>query len=147
MVSRPPCATKVLPSGLPSDVEDREELARFLTQSSHFNSLVVKPAAFLPNPRDQETSISRHGKDPEESLWELGRTAAAGRKLYGAGIFTAQAARAVQLSVIAAEPPHRHAVIRNWPWVTEDPELQKAKQKELALSLSTAAGRPFLCSK
>lgn len=135
----------MLPSGLPSDVDDREQLARFLTQSSHFNKLVVKPAAFLPNPRDQETSVSRHGQEPEDSLWVLGRVATEGRKLYGAGIFTAQAARAVQLAIVAAEPPPRHAVIRNWPWVNDNPELQKARQLELALSLSRAAGRPLLC--
>jgi hypothetical protein len=135
---------KVLPSGLPSKVDDREELARFLTQSGHFNSLVVRPAAFLPNPRDRETSVSRHGQEPADSLWALGRLAAEGRKLYGAGIFTAQAVRAVQLCVAADEPPPRHAVICNWPWVDDDPELQKAKQKELALSLSRAAGRPLL---
>lgn len=147
MAFAPQCVTKVLPSGLPDEIDDCEELARFLTQSSHFNSTVVKPAAFLPSPRDRETSVSRHGREPEIDLWELGRIATEGRKLYGAGIFPAHAVRAAHLSVVADEPPLRHAVIRDWPWAEDNPELEKAKQKEIALKLASASGSPLLCLK
>ena len=41
----------MLPSGLPEHVDDEEEVARFLTQSSQFNATMVKPAALLPNPK------------------------------------------------------------------------------------------------
>lgn len=135
----------MLSSGLSEYIEDHEDLARFLTQSNQFNSTVAKPSAFLPNPRDRETSVSRHGRDPVEGLWELGRLAAGPRKLYGAAVFKARVVRDVQLEVMADEPPSRHAVIRNWPWIDDDPELQKAKQKELALTLASAAGPPILC--
>lgn len=133
-----------LPSGLSDLIGDEEELARFFTQSNQFNVLMAKPAAFLPSPKDRETSISRHGKEPLESLWVLGLAAAGERQLYGAAIFPARAVRVVQLEVVADEPPPRHAVIRGWPWVENDPELQKAKQKELAALIASEAGKPLL---
>lgn len=134
----------VLLSGLPEDIADDEDLARFLTQSSQFNKIMVKPAALLPNPKDLETSVSRHGSEPSERLWELGLAAAGSRNLYGAAIFKAHVARKNQLEIVADEPPARHAVIKGWPWAESDPELQKAKQKELATVIASAAGPPFL---
>ncbi len=134
----------MLPSGLPESVADDEDLVRFLTQSNLFKSMVAKPAAFLPNPRDRETSVSRHGRQPEQSLWQLGQEAAGSRNLYGAVFFSARDVRAAQLEVFADEPPMRHAVISNWPWMDNDPELQKARQKELAVLLASAAGAPLL---
>lgn len=128
-----------LASGLPDHVGDDEDLARFLTQSSHFNATMAKPAAFLPSPRDRETSVSRHGSQPLESLWALGAGATGERSLHGAAIFKANAVRTAQLDVHPAEPPPRHAVIRGWPWDESDPELQKAKQKELAAVIASQA--------
>ena len=133
-----------LPSGLPEEVGDEEDLARFLTQSSHFNATMAKPAAFLPSPKDLETSVSRHGREPLERLWSIGFEAAGDRKLYGAAIFKARAVSSAQLEVWADEPPPCHAAIRGWPCIESDPELQKAKQKELAALIASAAGRPLL---
>src|SRR6266568_2056238 len=48
--SRRWCKVPMLPSGLAEVVADEEDLARFLTQSSHFNTEIVKPG-FLPVPR------------------------------------------------------------------------------------------------
>jgi len=128
-----------LPSGLSDIVADEEDLARFLTQSSQFNAFMAKPAAFLPNPKDRETSVSRHGSEPREGLWAIGFAAAAGRNLHGAAIVKAIVIRATQLEVLADEPPPRHAVIRGWPWDEIDPELQKAKQKEIAAIIASQA--------
>jgi len=128
-----------LPSGLSDSVSDEEDLARFLTQSSHFTATLVKPAAFLPSPRDRETSVSRHGSEPREELWAIGLSAAGARNLYAAAIFKAQIVRAAQLEVVADEPPPRHAVIGGWPWDEADPELQKAKQKEIAAVIASQA--------
>jgi hypothetical protein len=133
-----------LPSGLPEQIADDEDLARFLTQSSHYNSTMVKPAAFLPNPKDRETSVSRHGAAPVERLWELGLAAAGTRTLHGAAIFKAKAVHDARLEVAPDEPPERHAVIRGWPWIDSDPEFQKARQKESAAVLAGAAGKPFM---
>ncbi|MBK8305010.1 MAG: hypothetical protein IPK98_17100 [Chloracidobacterium sp.] len=66
------------------------------------------------------------------------------RKLYGAAILAAAEIRATNLEIISDEPPDRHAAIRAWPWIENDPEEQKAQQKERAILLASAAGPPFL---
>ena len=133
-----------LHSGLPDLVGDGEDLARFLTHNSQFKESIAKPSVFLPDPKYRETSVSRHGREPLERLWEIGLEATKGRKLYGAAIFQARAVRAVQLEVFQDEPPDRHAAIRRWPWIASDPELQKAQQKELAVLIASAAGTPLM---
>jgi len=128
----------MLPSGLHEHIIDEEDLARFLTQSSQYNTTMVKPSAFLPTPNDQETSISRHGRDPGDTLWTIGRVAAGPRRLHGAAIFKAHAVRRAALDVLSAEPPDRHGVIRGWP-CDPDPEFQKAQHKERAIMIASAA--------
>jgi len=129
----------MLPSGLPEEVADSEPLARFLTSSGHFNAQMAKPSAFLPSPQDQETSVFRHGAVPEADLWAIGDIHVAGnRRIHGAAIVKASDVRAVALSVIAHEPPPRHAAIRDWP-LDSDPALQKAKQKKHAALVASKA--------
>lgn len=134
-----------LPSGLPETVADDEDVARFLTQSNHFTSQHVQPIAFLPS-KDRETSASRHGREPIESLRSIGLAVAeaSGRKLYGAAIFKARDVREASLEIVPDEPPNRHAVIRRWPWIENDPKLRKAQQMEHALVLVSASGEPLL---
>lgn len=134
----------LLPSGLPEYIDDNEDVARFLTQSSHYSSNGVKPSAFLPRRHDRQISVSRHGRHPEARLWNLGEAAAGNRTLHGAAIFAARAARVEELGVQADEPPARHALIVNWPVVEHDPQLQKARRKEIAIQLARAAGLPVL---
>lgn len=125
-----------LESGLADVVADDEDLARFLTSSSQDKSDMAKPAAFLPNPSDRETSGFRHGAQPLGALWQIGRDPVAGsRTLHGAAILKARAVRDVQLDVVASEPPPRHAGIMGWPWLADDPDLQRARQKECAALL------------
>ena len=131
-----------LHSWSPSHVADEEDLARFLMQSSYFSTekKMVKPAAFLPNPIDQETSVFRHGREPSERLWSIGNATAitSGRTLHGAAIFKAKIVREATLEVLPAEPPDRHAIIKDWPW-NSDPKEQKAKQIETAVLIAKAA--------
>lgn len=126
-----------LPSGLPEAVGDGEDLARFLTSSAHLSSVAVKQGAFLPNPRDRETSVFRQGSEPAPALWALGQSVVAGteRSLKGAAILKARHVRQAGLDVRSSEPPPRHAAIVGWPWLG-DPELQKAQQKERAILLA-----------
>lgn len=135
---------ETLPSGLPEHVADEEDLARFLTQHGQYTSAMVKPSAFLPSPNSRETSVSRHGVEPLERLWELGSVAAGNRNLHGAAVFKASSVRAATLEILACEPPPRHAAIRNWPWIENDPVEQKAKQKEMATLIACAAGKPVM---
>lgn len=130
----------MLASGLPDLVGDDEDLARFLTSSSQFSAQMARPAAFLPSVRDRETSVFRHGSEPHAALWALGDEHAAGhRKIHGAAIVKTGDVRAALLEVIADEPPQRHAAIRGWPWLDDDPELQKAQQKERAVLVASKA--------
>lgn len=130
----------MLPSGLPDIVADGENLIRFLTQSSHFNLTGAKPSAFLPAPRSRDTSVFRMATS-EEAVRKVWAEVAAGsdRSLHGFASFTAKDVRAASLDVIAAEPPDAHANVVNWPWINDDPELQKARQKEKAMEIASKA--------
>jgi hypothetical protein len=131
-------AVAVLPSGVPEVVEDEENLARFLTSSSQFSIVIVKPAAFLP--KEGGTSVFRHGGEPRGALWQLTRDYAIGdRTLHGAAIFKARRVRAAVLDVVGNEPPHRHANIVGWPWSASDPGLGKAGRKERAALIAQYA--------
>jgi hypothetical protein len=136
----------MLPSGLPEIVDDGESLARFLTQSGHYNHIQAKPVAFLPNPNDRTTSVSRHAADAVDELWAIGEmvVAESGRNLHGAVIIEASAIRKIGLDIISDEPPPRHAVISDWPWEGIDPEAEKARRKDLANQLASAASAPIL---
>jgi hypothetical protein len=88
-----------LPSGLPEQISDNEDLARFLTSGRWFNTSVVKPAAFLPY--KDETSVSRQGPKPVERLWNV----VDGQKLtnvHGAALIKAHDVRSAGLDVFAA---------------------------------------------
>lgn len=128
-----------LPSGLPDTITDEEDLARFLTSSRYFNSTMVKPAAFLPSGDRPETSVSRHGIAPLDLLIALGRGAAGDRNLHGAAIFKAKTARAAGLDAVVDEPPPRHALLVGWPVSPNDPDLERAKQKEMAAIIASNA--------
>lgn len=129
-----------LPSGLHKSVDDDEPLARFLTQSSHYTSNGVKASAFLPNPKDGETSVFRHGAEPLAELWQLATSEAlGGRVLHGAGIVPTSRVRVIGLEVVSSEPPQLHAIICGWEWSDTDPERARAQRKEKALKIASAA--------
>ncbi len=138
----------ILPSGLPDLVADQEDLARFLPHKNlvFAATQTPKPAAFLPNPKDRETSVTRHGGEPLESLLEIGRDAMAksGRTLFGATVFKAGVVHAARLETKSDEPPPRHAAIRAWPWIEEDPERQKSEQMQRAAFIARDAGAVLL---
>ena len=130
----------MLPSGLDEVVANGEDLTRFLTSKSQFNSQMAKPAAFLPAHKDRETSVFRQGAQPPAALWVISDEYVAGnRTVHGAAIVKAGDVRATGLDVFPEEPPPWHAAIRGWPWLENDPELQKAQQKELAMLVASKA--------
>lgn len=101
---------------------------------------MVKPAAFLPNPRDGETSVFRHGSEPRDDLWQIaGHYTVGDRTLHGAAIVKTRHIRAANLDVAASEPPARHANIVGWPWSASDPDLGKAERKERAALIAQHA--------
>ncbi|MCX6874864.1 MAG: hypothetical protein NTW21_13810 [Verrucomicrobia bacterium] len=132
-----------LPSGLPEHVGDGEDLARFLTSSGHFTASAVKPAAFMPNPHNGETSVFRHGARPLADLQAIGQREMGARSLHGAAIVKAGVVREVDLELRAGEPPPRHADIIGWLWQNQDPEYGKAERKEQAALIAQQAGEPL----
>jgi hypothetical protein len=110
----------------------------FLPSSNLFNTQGVKHSAFLPY-TDRETSVFRHNGDPADELWTIGTKHLAGQSFHGAAIVKAREVRAASLDVSADEPPPRHAVIKGWPSLDNDPQLQKAQQKEPAMSIAAKA--------
>jgi len=115
---------------LPEVVADTENLTRFLTQSSHFNSFGAKPSVFLPNPRSRNTSIFRIERDAGavRQAWEA-HAAGAERVLRGYAVVIASDVRSQSLEIVAEEPPPAHANLENWPWIEDDPELQEGEAK------------------
>jgi hypothetical protein len=133
-----------LPSGLPDQVADEEDVARFLTSSGHFNATAVKPAAFMPNPKNGGTSVFRHGAEPLTDLISIGEKEVGGaRPVHGAAIIKADTVRKASLELRAGEPPPLHADIIGWPWRLEDLEFGKAEQKLIAALLAQGAGEPL----
>lgn len=139
--SRGLSVVRELESGLPEDIGGEETLARFVMSSSHYNALGIKYAAFLPNPRNGETSVFRYAEQVAESLHAIGESVARhrGLQLHGTSLVLAQAVFDASLRVVAAEPPPRHANIVGWPAIDSDPALQKASQKERAMLIAQAA--------
>ena len=130
---------EMLPSGLPEFVGDEENLARFLAQSNYFNQAGVKPVAFLPNPKNGETSVFRHNGQDMSTLRQMGQEhISAERSLYGAAMVKALHIRAALLEVVTKEPPARHANIASWP-SDVDPEMEKARRKNLANQIARHA--------
>ena len=127
---------QTLPSGLAEFVANEENLARFLTQSNQFGSGMAKPAALLPNPIHKNTSVFRIGGDPDQLRRVWAETDKSGRQLKAAALFKAADVRSAQLDVIAEEPPAAHANIEGWPWLENDPDMQKAQQKERAQDIA-----------
>lgn len=133
-----------LPSGLPEHVSDDEDLARFLTSSSHYNATAARSAAFMPNPRNGESSVFRHGAEPLEDPKAIAQTeVGAERSIHGAAVVKAGVVREVTLEVRAKEPPPRHADIVGWPSSEDDPESAKAEQKRFAALIAQKAGPPI----
>lgn len=131
---------KVLSSGLPEKIDDNENLVRFLTSRSQFNTIMAKPSAFMPNPNNGETSVFRHDMNPQEALWQIGNERiGAERPLYGAAIFKAKDVRKAELEVLSQEPPPRHANITKWPMQATDPEMRRAECKERAAIIAQHA--------
>ncbi len=136
-----------LPSGLPEHVADEEDLARFLTSSGHYSEKAVKPSAFMPNPKNGETAVFRHGAEPLEDLKAIAQAeVGAERRIHGAAIVKARMVRQAELELQANEPPPRHADIISWPWSKDDPEFGKAERKAKAALIAQKAGAPLLFS-
>lgn len=126
-----------LPSGLPETVADDETVSRFLTHSNQFTPTMAKGAAFMPNPKYRNTSVFRIGLKPDVLLQTWKTTTNGERTLKAVALVTAADVRSAGLKVIVEEPPPAHANIDGWPWLENDPDIQKARQKEMANQIAS----------
>jgi hypothetical protein len=92
---------------------------------------MAKPAAFMPHPEHRNASVFRIGNEPDRLTQTWRDTSDGTRTLKAVAFCTAADVRTAGLDVIASEPPPAHANIEGWPWL-DDPDIQKARQKEHA---------------
>lgn len=125
----------MLSSGLPEQVGDDERLARVLTSSGHYSTerRCAKPPALLPDENGRKSVFRISGLD-EAAIQQLAITHVCGRR-HGAMTFIASNVRQEGLEISPSEPPPRHADLLLWPDGRGDPELKKARQKEVALAI------------
>jgi hypothetical protein len=132
---------QTLESGLPIEIDNAELLVRFLFSDNEFNTFGAKANAFMPNPKNNQTSVFRHAYQPIPKLREIGKNVSSLRatSIKSVAIVSASVVRLVGLTVNAFEPPALHANIENWPMLQSDPETERAQRKSLALRLAQHA--------
>ena len=118
----------------PVPVGETETLARFLTQSNHFNTGGATHRAFMPDPHD-DLSVSRVDHLSQQEIRVRGEATVEERKgtVYGWARLNVAAVLGQGLKIQPDEPPPGHAIIVGWPELKEDRkliaiELAKASQ-------------------
>lgn len=130
-----------LPSGLPGIVRDEKPISRFLTSKGHCNTLVIKPAAYLPNRNNGRLSVARHSAEPVSDSEIIAKKDFGLKKAFGVALLDAKTFRDEGLDFEADDTPLRHADVVSWPWLQDDPEFGKSQQKLKAAALAQKAKR------
>jgi hypothetical protein len=118
-------------------IDTAETLARFILQRNWFrpSDNTVRHAAFMPNPRNGETSVFRIAGMNDQDVWQIGDCEVAARRgkpLLGRADILTLNVMAKDLQIIPNEPPPRHANIVGWP-------NEKSKQLQIAVELAAEA--------
>ena len=118
-------------------VDLSEILARFILQRNWYrpSDNTVKYAAFIPNPKNMETSVFRITGISDEQVWLIGEREVAtkrGKPVLGRADIKVYDVVSQDLKVYSAEPPERHANITGWP-------KEKSAQKLIAIKLAEKA--------
>lgn len=111
------------PDLLPSDIDPRERLSRFILTKRHIKPATsrVSPQAFIPSTRTAETSVYRTERCAEQAIWEIGDNYVTAlhpshKPVIGRADLIAQVVFTQQLRVVSSPVPHpRHANIIGWP--------------------------------
>jgi hypothetical protein len=111
-------------------------LSRFIFNKRHYSNNKPKPSAFIPSPRDLETSVFWIDELHEAEIWRIGDEVAGRPRNLSATARADLKAGDVVESHLTVQPdiePHpRHAIIVGWP-------TEKDEQKALALELCSRA--------
>jgi hypothetical protein len=118
-------------------VDPSETLSRFILQSNWYRTSdnTVKYAAFMPNPKDNKTSVFRTSGVSNDDIWNIGDrevSARLGKPILGRADIYASNVTERDLEVIPSEPPEKHANITSWP-------QEASKQKVIAIELASEA--------
>ncbi len=114
-----------------------EILSRFVLKKDWYrpSDNSVRYAAFLPNPKNGETSVFRISGISDEEVWDIGNREVVkdpNRPILGRADISASVVVAKGLEVSPSVPPERHANIVGWP-------TEKSKQKLIAIELAADA--------
>lgn len=120
-----------------TQVDPSEILSRFILQKDWYrpSDNSVKHAAFMPNPKNGETSVFRISGISHKEVWDIGDREVAkirNKPILGRADIGASNVMAKDLKVLPIEPPVRHANITGWP-------EEKSKQILIALELAAEA--------
>ncbi|VAX29663.1 hypothetical protein MNBD_NITROSPIRAE03-85, partial [hydrothermal vent metagenome] len=101
-------------------VELSEILSRFVLQKNWYrhSDNRVKYAAFMPNPKNGETSVFRTSGISDVEIWQIGEHEVAMKRdkpISGRADIKASVVISKNLRILPCEPPERHANIIAWP--------------------------------
>lgn len=104
---------------MPLIPDNLDVVARYVYYKSHIRSSnkTVKYAAFLPNPKDNKTSVYRVSGLSEDKIWDIAACHVSQNQenpLQGRADLNVSDIVKSKLSVIPNEPPYRHADITDW---------------------------------
>ena len=114
-----------------------EVLSRFIMQTNWYklSDNCVRYAAFMPNPKNGETSVYRISGISDREVWEIGDREVGLKRdkpILGRADICASFVITKGLNLVPSEPPIRHANIIGWP-------QEKSEQKLVALELAAEA--------
>jgi len=114
-----------------------EVLSRFIMQTNWYrlSDNRVRYAAFMPNPKNGETSVYRISGISGREVWEIGDRKVGPKRdkpILGRADIGASFVITRGLNVVPSEPPIRHANIIGWP-------EQKSEQRLVAIELAAEA--------
>ncbi len=119
-------------------VDPLEILSRFVVSNRWIRAdNTVRHTAFLPNPKNGETSVFRISGITDNEIWAIGEREVVpiqNKPILGRANIETSIVISKVLKVIPSEPPEKHADITGWP-------EEKSEQKQIALEL--AAGSEF----
>ncbi len=113
-------------------VNPLETLSRFVVSNRWIRAdNTVRHTAFLPNPKNGETSVFRISGITDNEIWAIGESEVApiqNKPILGRADIETSIVISKDLKVIPSEPPERHADITGWP--------EESKHKQIALELA-----------
>lgn len=117
------------------EVVSSEILARFIFSNSMYRvDRSLRHNVFMPNPKDNATSVFRISDISDDEIWKIGDSVGINRGKVALGRADISAGNVMlnNLKIISDEPPERYVNISGWP-------RERSKQKMIAIELASVA--------